>query len=427
MSILQLKIKGSYKQTPQYEATGGEQLLFQSFLGGLTQHQKHTVNIVYNSRYRSWMMNMGAIHGIEAHNPKLCIEVLNDTGHPIEKASITKVLTHYTKLSFRKDTPLNRQLAYKVNLAGLMVKKMNIFLVGDEVGTSLFERYVQENPNQTTFLEIVDKPANADYFVVAFDKTYAIHQPSNEHPLTATIKKYHHNSLELLTEYLQHIARWKFTQQLSNPSTQITPNPPIDIHIYASQENGTDQELPIKKGQVVANYTSIPPSKNTYEFPQVQLRIKLKNNTSKPYYCALLYLSQDFSIMPDLLAGTTVELLPNRSVQAFESQYIPDEQSNYIKHYNWQAETHYLKLIVSTQYFDVTTLLQEKLPTPQIGNKRFHVGARGFRFDKIPTFNDWTTQLIELKMPNPYFNEKEVNSNLIENLKTQSHFSQVTS
>ncbi|MEZ4886616.1 MAG: caspase family protein [Chitinophagales bacterium] len=410
ISVLRLKIQGSYKQTPQLYTKGnelGNGLAFQSFLGGITQHQKEYDSIVYNVHEYSWILGKGAINGISASNPHLKIELLNVEEKAIEQAQIHDVQLDYTKLSFSETMQLDELFTYKVKVTGLIANPLNVYCMGEETVIAALKEYVHAADNDFSFLQWVDEPHFADYFVNVCNHSFAIRLPFNDLPITANIEGYDETAIEQLLSYLKYIARWTAIKNLENPHSNIQPNPPFEVEIFSKQADGSEESLEVKDGKVQIDYTG---RENGTNDRMAEIRIRLQNNTNRDYYCALVYLAQDFSIEPEFLEGGVVELPAGQSVFAVGGQHIPDTQSAFIQHYNWKAETHYLQLIISTHTFEVQILRQDELPMPSTRRTRGGEDTRGVpptrKLKRPDSTSDWTTQLIELKMPNPDYQEE---------------------
>ncbi len=403
INILALKLQGSYKQRPQLYSFGAKELPFRAFLGGITQHQKQQANLIYNQHEKAWFLDMGALHGISQNNPHLSIELLDEEDKVLTKAENFSVLPNYSILQFGTDASLDTQRTYKVRISGLMISVLRVHCSGEEAGVQLFKQQWQEMGKNANFIHLSKDLSTADYIVHAENQRYSILLPANNLPVTDHIEAYEKNSVRQLMDYLNQIARWLFVRRLENPSTNIQPNPPLKMQVYVKNAAKEIQEVKIKGKQLILKHTVVPPEKDLKNPPFVELRVQISNPTDKPYYCALLYLSQDFGIYPDFLEEKVKEILPHKSVYSYGGQFLYDKQSPFIIDYNWEAETHYLMLLVSTHSFNIDVFQQTSLPTPPTSVPEETIGTRRLYRPKAIQFPDWTTQLIELKMPNPYF------------------------
>ena len=405
INLMRLRIGYRYKQTPQVYATGDKNLVHRSFLGGITEHQKHIANIGYDQKRRTWALDMGAIHGIRKDNPKLEINLLDSDGNVKERASITNVLPDSTHLTFSADD-LVTELVYKAAISGVIVSPLGLYAYGDEEGVATFKEFFQKNSKEVEGLELVEFQQSADYLIHSQGDYYSVQSSRND---LAVVKDYmgrDSDALKKLAAGLKHIGQWVFVKDLDNPDTNIRPNPPIDLEIYRKNAEG-EVLVNISNNVGEMKFADVPPENNLMDAPSGEMRICLKNNSNQSYYCALLYLSQDFAVIPNLLEGGTEELLPNKQIWVQGGQAIPYSLESFIRQFNWEEETHYLQLIMSTQPFDVSRLSQESLPLPDASDTRGTSKGVSFGKRKAANLTDWCTHLVELRMTNPYFKLKE--------------------
>ncbi len=427
INILRLKIKDSYKQTPQAHLIGDEEeedLSFKSFLGGITQHQNQIANIAYNPAEQAWLLDIGAIHGVSKTNPKLQIELLDENDMPIVTAKIDDVEFNHTQLEFNTDVQMDKSQPYKVKITGLISTPLKVHCSGDTEGVKLFEDYCSNPTNSTSSFQLVEEAAIAEYWVEASNNAYYIKLPLNSLALTKKILGYDNESTAILSRYLEHIARWTFIKNLENPNANFQPNPPIEVEIITKQDNGPNKTIEIKNNIAEIQYTDIPDRSSTSP-PKVALTINIKNTSNQEFYCGVVYLAQDFDIYVSLKKSIRYERIsPSETWRVLDGKYIRDAQSAYIKRDNWDAETHYFKIIISTNPFSFTQLKQSSLPPPEEDievpestpqgrgaspAKRGipNLGVLGrqtrkFEEDELEV-EGWTSQLIELKMVNPYY------------------------
>lgn len=409
ISVLRLKIQGSHKQTPQIGySEGNQEFIYRSFLGGITRHQTGTANLVFNASQNAWLIDMGAIHGISPNNKNLKIELLDDAQNSIVQAQVKDIQVDQTTIGFEADQAPNPDHAHIVKVSGLIVQALNIHCSGDAEGIQVFKGYVNNAENHIDYFTLTEENNSlVDYWVKASNGIYSICSPDNHQPVTATVEGYDETGAAQIAAYLKRMARWTAVKNLENPSSNIQPLPPFDIEIFVKQTDNTEKKVDLVGSTAHIEYTT---STGLGEKPtKVEVRIRLRNNTPIDYYCALLYLAQDFTVQP-ALNPAIAELPAGETVYAASGQFIPDIQSPFIKIFNWEAETHYLKLIISTQTFDVQKFTEKELPTPDTTGK--HATKTGWIITKKLGFDglyahDWNTQLVELSMLNPYYVQED--------------------
>ncbi len=408
VSAIGQKIQKSYQQTPQLYARGDKDLIFQSFLGGITQHQKQLVNLVYEPSNKSWTIDMGGIHGIDSNNTLLKIEIIGENQKIIGTATVQTVLPNSTQVIVDTATSMKPQNVYKAQLSGLLLTPISIYCFGQPENVAALTDYFAQTATGTDTILFVDQPQIATYHLQVSEDSYSLQLPFTNLEVAKKIVGRQESSLEQINSYLQKIARWTLVKDRTNPMTTIRPNPPIAMHIYQVTANQTEQELPISdSGEVVFPFTVIP-DKESRNYPSGKIRICIKNTSSQSYYCALVYLSQNFGITPDFIDGSTIELLPNKEVWAWGGAQIPIQQEPHIQQYNWDKEVGYLQLIISTTYFDVAQLQQFGLPAPTTPDSYRDITKKDIsnRYAVPTQVPDWTNQLIELQMPNPYYRKE---------------------
>lgn len=404
ISALKLKIQGSFEQTPQIYATGAHQMIFHSFLGGLTAHQLHKARVVFNQQMGNWTLNMGALHGINKDQPNFKIDITVPGKSKSISAKAITTLPDYTILQINQSNLLKEDQIYEAALEGLILKTLRIFLKGDATSVKYLSRQLADQSEDYNTIELVDASSLADYLVEVNKDTIQILTVQGERQIIKAIQGKLEKNGPLLFQYLAHISKWHFVRDLENPAVVDTTALPLDIHIFSVDKKNKSKELPIVRNTVETPLTEIP-AKNSKQHPQGKMRILIKNNSDKAYYCSLIYLSQDFGIMTDFLKEDTLELIPNGEVWAWEGDNIPYQQEHYIKQENWSKETAYLKLIISKETFDVTQLTLESLPHPSTPANRSVMKRDRKDTWKNPALPDWMSRLITVEIKNPYFEE----------------------
>ena len=124
--------------------------------------------------------------------------------------------------------------------------------------------------------------------------------------------------------------------------------------------------------------------------------MKVTNWSEEEYYASLLYLSSKFGVAPDLLDGDPINIGPKITIETDEGVPLTFKLEDHFKWDNWEFETHYFKLVMSTFHFDQAKYAMEDLPVP---NKKTRGGKKGSEQMANPQLKrDWATQLFELKI-----------------------------
>lgn len=407
VSAIRKKIRPSYKQNPQAFARGDQKLLFQSFLGGITSHQRMEADLVFNKSPRGWVLELGALDGIKKNNSDLVLEILDDTQKSIGEVEMTEVLLDKTFVEVPRELDLDTKTIYKVKVSGLIVDKLRVFPIGAKEGVANIIKYFKENQQKIEGVQLVENAALADYLIVVENKRLRICLPFNHLMVTESIQGYATQSLDTLTSYLEQIAYWTFIKNLENEEATKTEQLPVNLEAFVMDESGKNETpLTIEKDKITTKYTNRIEAENGEGQPRIKLKIKITNTTKEPYYCALLFHSQNFAIYNNFIDGQTTRL-EGEAVEWAEFQgnkVITLGQEEYIQHYNWKAETSYLKLIISKKSFDIAKLGMDALPSPEIKINR-GVIKRGLIENEKTNPPEWMSQLVTLELENPYFDE----------------------
>ncbi len=413
VSAIRKKIPTSYEQNPQLYAKGDKQFIFQDFLGGITSHQRLVGKLNFDTTAAVWVLDIGALQGIKKSNLDLNLEILGANNKPIGKAIIDKVLLDKTEVLIPSNMKLKLDEIYKVSISGLVVDKLSICPMGEKAGMNKITEYFRQNHRKIEGVQLVNNQALADYLVKAIDGTYQICLPSNGLTVTENVDGY--DKLSTLINYLEQIAYWTFIKNLKNENVPESESLPVKSSVFLTDTDGVKEDsLDIEKNKLTTQYDSIPVQGQ----PTINLKIKLTNDTNQPYYCALLFLSQDFGIINDFVEGQTIRLEP-KAIQWAEyndEKVITLGQEDYIKHYNWPKETSYLKLIISQDFFDISKLVMEALPAPEV-TRTMGIQQRGIQKINRVTPPEWMSQLITLELENPYYDEQKATAHMEELMK----------
>ena len=134
-----------------------------------------------------------------------------------------------------------------------------------------------------------------------------------------------------------------------------------------------------------------------------RIKIRLTNRFSRDLHVALLYLSMNFGSDGALLKPSVYKLKPGESIWTFEGKVIPLTYEAQVKEFNLRESLTRLKLIVNTEFFDVTPLLLNDLPPPTVRSAgRLRSAGRKEPGDT----QDWITRLVTLRMPNPNYKDE---------------------
>lgn len=394
-SRIRYMVKNEYKQTPQVYVQGPEGgQLFSGFLGRPVTRELNEGNFIFN-KSEGWILDLGAMHGI---SPELAsVQVKDPEGEPFTakvqsvKMSHTRVLVSDPEVMTRLDPTK----AYRAVVPGAVAQpiRISLDLEGDE-------RKIMEQ-EMTTFkdrLLLVASEQEADYVIRAKNNAFVITQPFDpDRPVVHPTNSLSEKAAAFTAIYLRNMAKWHFVRDLHNPNVHIFEKLPIEIEFFKIKSDLSQEPLPLEGDEIVLPYRKLPNG----EWGNM-IRIKITNRHSSRIYCSLIYLSETFQIYSSLLGEPVIFLDPGESVWAYGGGDLELDLPGHIKALNWPNSFIWLKFMVSTQEFDPATFDQDPLPMPtESSNRGIKLATPG----KLKA-SDWTTKLVQIRMPNPEAQEE---------------------
>lgn len=395
-SRIRYMIKNEYKQTPQVYVQGQEgQQLFSGFLGKTVNRQQNEGNLVYNSQ-EGWVLDLGAIHGL---TPDLQSVQVQDGASPFT-ARVQSVKMSYTRLLIQDPevmTRLDPSRTYRVLVPGALAQPIRVFLSSKEEQSSGRLLLAKELTEIKDRLLLVEREEDADYVVRIGPDSLIVTLPFvPDRPIVRPVSGTPERTPNLVVYYLQNIAKWTFVRDLHNPNVHLFEKFPIDIQFYLIRADRSQVPLELNGEEIVLPYRKMPDG--SWENA---IRIKVTNRHKSRLYCSLIYLSETFQIYSSLFGEPLIFLEPGESAWAFEGGDVEMDLPEHIVDFNWPNSFTWLKFMVSTQEFDPAVFDQDPLPTPNEGE------TRGIKLVTPVKMNatDWTTRLVQIRMPNPEFKE----------------------
>ncbi|NUO01993.1 MAG: hypothetical protein HUU01_15420, partial [Saprospiraceae bacterium] len=392
-------LKNNYRQTPRiYAASGHPDELFHYFLDRKgTPGEVLYGNVLYRAGI-GWYLELGYSTAISPAITTLA--VLSQNGQQTFKARIGKTTNDRIELHFDGDAP-DEQGLYKAPLAGLLAAQLAVYFdvkTDEKAGLQLAEQAWQEAG--TSLVRAADEK-DADYTLVIAGNAYTLTKPEDpiRRPITPVIRGFEAGQAGLAMDWLQHIARWEFVKELRNEyhggqARLLKPNS-IEIEVFKAEATG-ESLLPIEGEEVKLAY-----ERQADGNLGGRIKIRLTNRFSRDLHVALLYLSMNFGSDGALLKPSVSKLKPGESIWTFEGKTIPLTYEAQVKELNLPESLTRLKLIANTEFFDVTPLLLNDLPSPIQTRTPGRLRSAG-RKEPGET-QDWITRLVTLRMPNPDF------------------------
>ncbi|MDJ0595672.1 MAG: caspase family protein [Pleurocapsa sp. MO_226.B13] len=326
--------------------------------------------IVKHDRTSCWVIEGGAVHGVQSPKDSETtllalfdfdanIDDLRDPSKSVGTAKVTQVLPTKSKIDIEGVQNLTTGSTFKAVVTSLPLPPLGVYFEGDEAGVNLAREQLQTaglNGKPSAYVRELQEIDNAEFRLLCRNNQYIIARPTENRPLVAQIDGYTQDNADTAIKRLEHIARWTQIAQLSNTAaTQIKAGDVKMELVFADEDLSQSKQM------------RLPYKYQNGEWQPPEFKLKLINTTKnkKPLYCALVNLSDSFSISAPFFDAGSVRLEAGEEAYALDGEEllleVPDE-------YWEQGITEYkdmIKLIVSNDEFDPRLLTQKKLDAPR--------------------------------------------------------------
>lgn len=395
-SRLKFYVKARKPQSPQLYVQGkNNQDFFLTFLGKDRQSKPMYARI--NRHGDRLVMDMGRLQGISNWNKKVEVESAHGEKVALEIQEVKNDRSYLTGTA-ELLLQLEGQTELKGYVSGLATAPFHLY-IKDEDGDPKLLNQLKEQLQKVDYLQLVENPLENDYTLVIRDDSFRITSDYDYiRPLIETLPT--HETDALLSD-LEHISHWLHTKAFQNEEPSFfAGNPYITVEVYQEQSNGTWQLLDQLNDSITLN------TQKEEDAWGGNVKIKLKNTSTRDLYCALLYLPNNFGAI-SLLDQDSMMIPKKGELWAWESEgrAIPLRLEEHTLDYNWEAELHHLKVMVSTKdNLDTQVFLLDERPLPKTLNATMGMSMRGLLTRKKGV-DDWTTMTIDLSVPNPMYNK----------------------
>ncbi|MBD2214500.1 caspase family protein [Nostoc linckia FACHB-104] len=353
-------------QSPQLEVNHPEDDNKFFLDGAIAEHDPYF--IVQNHRTYGWVIDGGAVHGVQApeHGETTLlalfsfdanIDDLRDPSKSVGTARVTQVLPGKSKIDIEGVQNLAADSTFKAVVMSLPLPPLGVYFEGDEDGVTIAReklRTVGNGKSPSPYLREEKEVSQAEFRLLCHNKQYVIAKPTDSRPLVEQIDGYTPENAEIAIKRLEHIARWTTIAKLSNTAATRIKAGDVKMELIF-----TDEDLS------PSNQMRLPYKYNNGTWQPPEFRLKLTNTTKKPLFCALVNLSDSFSISTPFFESGSIRLEAEQEAYALDGEElqleVPDE-------YWEQGITEYkdiIKLIVSNDEFDPRLLNQGKLDAPR--------------------------------------------------------------
>ena len=405
-------------QSPQLEAIDSKDLS-QLFLGGAIG-DRHPYYTVYDHKEYGWVIDGGAVHGVPRRDNDetmhLAIFPIETQGKDLRKLSnkvaearITEVLPQLSKIEITPNFDDQKEQTFKAVITSLPLPRKTVSFAGDTEGVKLLQQAIQtiEDGNQPSLYvrEVGKEQETAEFKVLARNGEYIITRPADGVPIVASIQEYTKENAVKIIQRLEHITRWTNISELSSPANSQINSDDIKVEIHHNSEILSDAEVRF-------NYYQ----DNSGKWKEPQFKVKLKNTSSKTLYCALLDLTEQFSIDASFFEAGFIKLNSGEETWVLGGDMIDASVPQELWERGITDYQDIFKLIVCTSEFDARLLEQDKLDLPRKQTTPNHRGdmrsgtlnrlmnrvqSRDLKRSKAEESDDWVTSQVVIKTHRP--------------------------
>ncbi len=391
---LTLDTRHRYAQTPQILYSHSQEQLSEGFLGLDRKPLKLRANLNFLAQKNQWLIDLGFIHGL---NTQIGIFEVTDLNEKEKiKAQIKSIDSNSSIITFLGNNP-SQENTWIAHIPNLLSYPISLHINEQSLERLLnFNEYTQNHNFLTT-----KKEYTADYSVTTNEEEITIHLPyQQDKPLAAPIPISDSDYDKIFISFINKIQKWEFVKNLRNQKTFGKAVLPFEVEIFEINDEG--KELPVNK--FFDNVSlELRPKNGT---AKAAIKIKVTNTYSKTLFIGAIFLANDFEIVPEIFQPSIVCLNPNESVWAYEGEIMELRLMEYLRQYNWDKDTSFIKIIASTEDdLSIDSYGQSSLPHP-IKNRDFiHLEIdRGPLLPYRPE-KKWWTNLVEFHLINPFYKE----------------------
>ncbi|MGB3754776.1 MAG: caspase family protein [Rivularia sp. (in: cyanobacteria)] len=404
-------------QSPQLEAIDSKDLS-QLFLGGAIGDRQPYYTVSYHKQY-GWVIDGGAVHGVPRRDGEetmhLAIFPIETQGQDLRKlsnkiaeAKVTEVLPQLSKVEISSDRNLDQEQTFKAVITSLPLPPKDVAFEGDTEGVQLLQKAIQsiEDGNQPSLYVREVNNSEAEFKVLARNGEYIITRPADGVPIVAPIQDYTKENAVKIIQRLEHITRWTNISELSSPANSQINSDDIKVEIHHNSEILSDAEVRF-------NYYQ----DNSGKWKKPSFKVKLKNTNNKTLYCALLDLTEQFSIDAGFFEAGCIKLNSGEETWVLGGDSIDASVPQEVWERGITDYQDIFKLIVCTSEFDGRLLEQDKLDLPRKQTTPNHRGdmrsgtlnrlmnrvqSRDLRpSKKVEESDDWVTSQVVIKTHRP--------------------------
>ena len=371
--VRSLVLQRTYDQNPQLSATLEDDVDL-LFMDGSTSLESNYF-ILTHSRNDGWKVDAGSVHGMVAgtfggkqallwvYGEDASEAEMEDESRALGQVSISQVKTTESMVRIEGDLFLDTGSTYKAIVATLPISPLKVNVRGqDSNGIQLAVDAIQNGDAEVkTYVEAVNSPTEASYNLIASSNQYIVTRKMDrdDQPLIEQVPGFNANSAKKAVDNLVHISKWERIKNLDNPSSSLFSNS-IRIDIYQPENNA-----PVATGidgDIVFRYN------HGGELPR--FRVKVVNTGSQRLYCALLYMSSQYEIIPTFLHRQGgVWLDPGAELWAGGGGILQGGVHDSLASFGKNSIQETFKVIFATKDFDATLYEMNALNLPKVNHR----------------------------------------------------------
>lgn len=383
-TILQVRIDNKVRdQTPQL-ITGKPEFKNNLFFGGAGKLSEPHYLVQYHKG--RWLMNAGSVHGIPESGGWLDLE---------DGSTVQIIQVDATRSEVKGMEGKDVAKSYKASARKLNFKKVKVAIApgSEQTGATIMHQAIKEV--DPVFLELVQDPAQAAYWIFCYEDSYRLTLPCESMPVFRRINGYNEQNARVFIDNAETVAKWRNLLELSNPKSSIGDHE-FKIELYkiidpGNLEDSATSELVDWKQANVFRYEL-----SAGQWQQPAFRLRIINTGGRILYVSGINLVDNFKISNALLPAQ--ELKPNHDVwltdvyNGFPYKTIPLSLDDAYHSWGLAQAKEYLKVFVSTDpKLDTDGFNQEGLQMDD-----FSITKAGRTPQTHPVKPDWTTREIQL-------------------------------
>lgn len=390
-----------------YTPKDHRELIFTHFLSGKIKRQPLSGTIYFDPKQEKWLLDFGAFHGLSVHQKdqeEAMYTVLGDLGfEKLTELSIEKVFNTNSEVSFelREGQEVDLAQKYTAYIDGGLLHPLYIQVQGEKTGIKTFDFVYRKKKEDLLrqgisfvedLTEINDVHA-VKYQLMASKGSYSLCLPGEERALVPPVRGYQEASVNVIFEQLLLMGKWNFTKYLLNPKpSELDPGVKLTVHLLS--ENRQIEHSGTKHLELM--HKANPMEKD------LEVRFSFQNQGRRDVFFSCIYLDSEFGVSPNFQENSPDILKTEGTLQSIsipEKKKLKMKLPPFFKDNNWEKETVYLKVILSTNTFDPNIFYSPSIVS--IGKP--NMNKRGLELVEDEVLEDWTTQIFGFDLINPHY------------------------